>query len=334
MSLATRCPACGTVFRVVQDQLKVSEGWVRCGRCSEVFNAVDGLFDLEAQALPATQAAPGHGHGHGPDTSDEPDHPHQATPIADAAIAPLAPAPDESIASADAAAAAHVSAGLAPPSQGGELLADDDARAIELHAEASQPTPAEELAAACELPPLEGADAHERIDTPDFVRRADAAARWRHPALRGMLALCALLLAALLAAQLALYYRDGLAASWPPARTTLAWACARLGCRIEAPRRIDSLSVESSSLKRIADGALYQLQLVLRNRANVAVRMPAIDFALTDARGQTTARRVLQVSDFGQAAQVLPPLGELPLSGTLDLGDRPVAGYTVELFYP
>ena len=47
MSLATRCTACGTVFRVVQDQLKVSEGWVRCGRCDEVFNALEGLFDLE-----------------------------------------------------------------------------------------------------------------------------------------------------------------------------------------------------------------------------------------------------------------------------------------------
>ena len=37
--LATRCSACGTVFRVVPDQLRVSEGWVRCGRCAEVFNA-------------------------------------------------------------------------------------------------------------------------------------------------------------------------------------------------------------------------------------------------------------------------------------------------------
>ena len=46
MSLATRCTACGTVFRVVQDQLKVSEGWVRCGQCSAVFNALEGLFDL------------------------------------------------------------------------------------------------------------------------------------------------------------------------------------------------------------------------------------------------------------------------------------------------
>jgi predicted Zn finger-like uncharacterized protein len=52
MSLATRCTACGTIFRVVQDQLKVSEGWVRCGRCQQVFNALEGLFDLEREAPP------------------------------------------------------------------------------------------------------------------------------------------------------------------------------------------------------------------------------------------------------------------------------------------
>ncbi len=46
MSLATRCTSCGTVFRVVQDQLKVSEGWVRCGRCQQVFNELEALFDL------------------------------------------------------------------------------------------------------------------------------------------------------------------------------------------------------------------------------------------------------------------------------------------------
>ncbi|MBU6261208.1 MAG: zinc-ribbon domain-containing protein, partial [Burkholderiales bacterium] len=45
--LATRCPACDTVFRVVPDQLRVSEGWVRCGRCAEVFDASASLVDLE-----------------------------------------------------------------------------------------------------------------------------------------------------------------------------------------------------------------------------------------------------------------------------------------------
>ena len=52
MSLATRCTSCGTVFRVVQDQLKVSEGWVRCGRCDAVFNALEGLFDLGRDTPP------------------------------------------------------------------------------------------------------------------------------------------------------------------------------------------------------------------------------------------------------------------------------------------
>jgi len=62
LSLATRCPACGTVFRVVPDQLKVSDGWVRCGRCSDVFDASKALFDLDsgslAQRPPAPTAAP------------------------------------------------------------------------------------------------------------------------------------------------------------------------------------------------------------------------------------------------------------------------------------
>ena len=48
MSLATRCPACGTVFRVVPDQLKVSEGWVRCGRCNSMFSAAGLLFDIDS----------------------------------------------------------------------------------------------------------------------------------------------------------------------------------------------------------------------------------------------------------------------------------------------
>jgi predicted Zn finger-like uncharacterized protein len=49
MTLATSCPSCGTVFKVIEDQLKVSEGWVRCGHCHSVFNALEGLFDLGAR---------------------------------------------------------------------------------------------------------------------------------------------------------------------------------------------------------------------------------------------------------------------------------------------
>lgn len=50
MSLVTRCPSCATTFKVVQDQLRISDGWVRCGRCSHVF---DASLDLQALAEPA-----------------------------------------------------------------------------------------------------------------------------------------------------------------------------------------------------------------------------------------------------------------------------------------
>ena len=44
MNLTTRCPACKTAFKVVPDQLKISSGWVRCGRCAEVFDANSNLI--------------------------------------------------------------------------------------------------------------------------------------------------------------------------------------------------------------------------------------------------------------------------------------------------
>ncbi|HQS30717.1 MAG: hypothetical protein B7X59_00845 [Polaromonas sp. 39-63-203] len=47
MSLITRCPACGTMFKVVTDQLKVSQGWVRCGRCDDIFDASKYLLPDE-----------------------------------------------------------------------------------------------------------------------------------------------------------------------------------------------------------------------------------------------------------------------------------------------
>jgi predicted Zn finger-like uncharacterized protein len=39
MSLVTACPACGVLFKVAPDQLLISEGWVRCGKCQTVFDA-------------------------------------------------------------------------------------------------------------------------------------------------------------------------------------------------------------------------------------------------------------------------------------------------------
>lgn len=58
MSLITRCPACATLFRVVPDQLKISDGWVRCGQCDEVFDAQAALQAGGADAPPTPAPGP------------------------------------------------------------------------------------------------------------------------------------------------------------------------------------------------------------------------------------------------------------------------------------
>ena len=53
MSQITRCPHCQTSFKVVADQLRLAEGWVRCGQCKQIFDAFEGLVDDDAATQPA-----------------------------------------------------------------------------------------------------------------------------------------------------------------------------------------------------------------------------------------------------------------------------------------
>jgi predicted Zn finger-like uncharacterized protein len=60
--MITRCPACGTAFRVHSDQLTARGGQVRCGQCTTVFDARAALVaDADARGIapgppPATRA--------------------------------------------------------------------------------------------------------------------------------------------------------------------------------------------------------------------------------------------------------------------------------------
>jgi predicted Zn finger-like uncharacterized protein len=58
--MRTRCPECGTVFRVTSEQLRLRAGKVRCGHCQAVFNAFDQLLPEEpvAEEPPAMRGAP------------------------------------------------------------------------------------------------------------------------------------------------------------------------------------------------------------------------------------------------------------------------------------
>ncbi|MCA3242206.1 MAG: zinc-ribbon domain-containing protein [Rubrivivax sp.] len=329
-SLATRCSACGTVFRVVPDQLRVSEGWVRCGRCSQVFNALESLVDLET-GLPRREG------GFGPASGFEGSN-GMPLDVAQPAARPGAPALPPSPPSAPTPA-------LPALPNAADQLARDFASTS---APETRPPHTSELLSPAP-PSVFGADAGDDSDPgalradpaqkPSFVRQADRAARWRRPGVRAALAGVALLASAGLAGQLAYTWRDRLAAKAPVLAPLLAQGCEWLGCELGPARQIDALSVESSGLVRVERSNLYKLQVSLRNRAPHPVAAPALDLTLTDARGELIARRVLRLPELGETAATIPPGRDLALQTTLqaaavDGAPRVIAGYTVELFYP
>jgi predicted Zn finger-like uncharacterized protein len=350
MSLATRCTECGTVFRVVQDQLKVSEGWVRCGRCSAVFNALENLCDIDsgdspdvsapasrhvasaAAAAAATDPHDPHLESHADGSDDAFEYPSsESLNDLDDYVSPGVPESDAYEDEPDMHSPylepSHAKSG----EHSATMPFDDDDGAIVTFSSESPADPATGVAAAAGMAPAFATAAAE--PAPQFVKAAEREAFWRRTPVRASLLATIVLLGGLLVLQVGLANRDVLAAHVPGTRPVLASLCQAAGCRIQPLRRIDRLSVDSSGLARVEGAPLYKLSVVLHNRAETALLAPALDLSLTDAAGKLVARRVLQGADLG-LPPVIEPGQELPLQALLSTGDKRITGYTVELFYP
>jgi predicted Zn finger-like uncharacterized protein len=338
VSLATRCTSCGTVFRVVQDQLKVSEGWVRCGRCEQVFNALEGLFDLERDTPPGGVAAhfeevSAVRRGDDPNDhlsarqvegdheDDQPKDPHLVERI-DAHLfgkrrAESATTPSANVSKRDRHEFSDARFDT-------NLFIDDE-----------------------EEQPLEpgtggpGAEASESAAPPktdhgalEFLRQAQRRARWEQPRVRRALAAGFVLLGLLLTLQTAHHFRDAVAARWPGTRPLVASWCDLAGCSIGTPKRIDDIVVDSTALGRLGNDDAFRLSVTLRNRGELAIALPSIELSLTDASGQLLARRVLAPRDFQVSVAALAPGADIALQAPLSAGSSRVSGFTVEVFYP
>ena len=104
--LFTRCPDCQTTFRITNDVLHKADGQVRCGRCSNIFNAYADL-------------------------RERPDAPRRAEPPPESRPAPEPRSTPASKATAEHANAAHPAAAPAPfkgPRETAAPLAPEPAR--------------------------------------------------------------------------------------------------------------------------------------------------------------------------------------------------------------
>ena len=299
MSLITRCPACGTMFKVVPDQLRISEGWVRCGHCADVFDA-SAHMQGEA-AMPAVQATapspmpqPEPGLQQAPEPEHEPEHTPPPLVVIDFLVEPLVP--------------------REPAPQVSYLDAVDELSRV-------QKAPAEDAPA---------------LDDVSFVQQARRKAFWRRPLVRATLGLAACVLLVALVLQIAVQERERIAAAQPALKPLLQQLCEPLKCTVGPPRQIEAVVIDGSTFSKLR-GDAYRLNFTLRNQAATDIAMPAIELTLTDGQDQPVVRRVLTPADLGAPSATLVAgadwTGNFAMSVAGNGAGR-VAGYRVLAFYP
>lgn len=344
-SLVTRCPACSTLFKVVPDQLRISEGWVRCGQCDEVFDA-QAQMQPHIVVLPDTPPSPG-------DTvaqvAREVEHPSPAdekgmpTPVSteiDASAVGVHVVPDPVV----------ELPGVAMDDRVEELATDmvadaaGDALPVDSAVESGLVPVVDlmplrestgEAAPRFEQSPLVADIENAQIVQASFLRRASRAGsrkwQWLYLLLVPMLGLVLLL-------QIVVQQRDRIAATEPVLATALNVLCQAVGCQVQPLRQIESLVIESSSFIKVkAD--VYRLSFSLKNNALVPLALPSAELALTDLRDQSVLRRVLAPAEYGARAETLGPGEELAVvvpvavKAAGSTSDK-VTGYRLLVFYP
>lgn len=188
-------------------------------------------------------------------------------------------------------------------------------------------------AAAAKLPAA-AASATSAFDFGPVAAGAPARRVRRWPWLLG-----ALLLLLTLLAQAAYYYRSAITLLFPAVKPYAIALCARLGCDVPLPRRIDMMSIEASDLQAdTVNPNVMVLSAMIKNRAIFNQQPPLLELTLTDAQDHPVVRRVLTPQDYlGNAVNTQAGFAansETAIKVFIEGSQVKATGYRLYLFYP
>lgn len=357
--MTTRCPHCGAAFRVAPDQLRVRGGLVRCGACQSVFDGHAGLVHEMGPADASLTATPSASSPARPAAPVVPAVPQVLRGRADrgSRAEPILHSPagfvddgdgDDEDGGAGFDAVASPSYSAWPGGRSGEAAPhlwrtrepaddglDDEPGFLDDEGPSSpaQPWHVRGEARTRQIDSLDSGRAPPPfMDDERQERSRVGRLAWVVGSLVGLL---------LLAAQGLMVYRSQLALAFPPLRPVLTLLCQPLNCTVGYARRIERISIMSSSLRRSSESGAPDalvLNVVMRNRYDQPQEWPSLMLSLNDMSDTVVARRVLGPADYlppwTAGRGPFAPGQEVTLAVPVDPGTLAVNGYRIDKFFP
>jgi predicted Zn finger-like uncharacterized protein len=304
MSLKTRCPACDTVFKIVPDQLKVSKGWVRCGRCAEVFDAAAHAAALD-EANPWPQASP-----------------------------------TETIVQSTVAASSVTSTtNAASPKTAVDSVKDTVFTPEIIAVEAINTSTRADFISSKE-PSETDLSFVKAAKNKAFWQQKHVIASLR----AACLGLAGLLFFQVVFSQRNHLVAANPALAMSFESVCQAVGCKIEAFKNIDAFKIDSSSfqkaptIAGNAAGDAVQAHAYALKLTLKNSSDIPVAMPAVELTLTEAGDKPVLRRVLLAKDLGFNGATLAAngdwTGEMTLTVNANPATAPVSGYRILLFYP
>lgn len=326
--MITRCPDCHAWFRIRAEHLSIANGFVTCGDCDAVFNALPTLIEetesiVQRLGVPAEPQAPITTEPVPRDQSESPeDGPSDESsvpapqPDTDSEIAQSEPSP-ETEQSDSAEAKAPV-----PPSSVDDhaILFTEPGATYDLDDTASENAELEVDALAIlqsDLDPLSKLP----------LRRGASHVIWR--VLLAVLGLA-------VAAQTAWIYREELTERFPPSAVAVAFMCGYIDCVTGAEPEADVIRLLARDVR---DHPQYEQALLVNatmvNGAPSAQPYPTIDLTLRDAVGNIMGARQFQPQEYlDESISIENGMpSERPIYVVMELGGGAAAAISFEFSF-
>jgi hypothetical protein len=346
---------------VVPDQLRISDGWVKCGKCSDIFDASAHLIEIDSTSEIADSESHAAAEPESTFATSQDDLPPVTLDLPDAI--PIGIVLSQTDLSAHPGQTCRDESEVFGTSDGGELVERTEPVLAEEYAEADSTPDAVPQLVFPEVVPVVASDimeepqpvrwddavpflpeampmapvAHASDEPVTFLRDVSPPSIWQKPLIQSALVLVVTGLSLLLIGQWMYRERDSLAASHADLKPAFQTVCAWLGCEVRPVRQIDALLIDSVAFNKLDNGT-YKLSFSVKNTSHLPLAYPAVELVLTDAEDEPAYRRVLSSSELGSNATELAASSDwvvtVPLRIDALAATQRVLGYRLLVFYP